>query len=113
MRRALLAVAISAATGAALVAAGAAAQQQLYRWTDENGRVHVTDTPPPPSARDVQKKKAATAGASKAEAMPFELAQAVKSFPVTLYTSPSCGEPCTAARQALNKRSVPFKEIQV
>ena len=111
MRGALLAAVVSAATGAALVAAVAAAQQ-LYRWTDENGRVHVTDTPPPPSARDVQKKKAA-AGAAKDETMPFELAQAVKSFPVTLYTSPSCGDPCAAARQALNKRAVPFKEVQV
>ena len=25
-----------------------AAAQQLYRWTDERGRVHINDTPPPP-----------------------------------------------------------------
>jgi len=30
-----------------------------------------------------------------------------------LYTSPNCQEPCAAARAALNRRAVPFKEVQV
>jgi glutaredoxin len=98
-------------------AACAAAAQQLYRWTDEKGRVHVTDTPPPANAREVQKKSATTAKpsqpASSSAPVPFELAEAIKNFPVTLFTTPSCGEACTAARAALNKRSVPFKEVQV
>lgn len=88
------------------------AAAQLYRWTDEQGRVHITDTPPPPSAINVQKKEPAAGAAVEAQ-MPFELAQAVKDFPVTLYTSPSCKEPCAAARAVLNKRGVPFKEVQV
>jgi glutaredoxin len=82
--------------GTAAFAAGA---QQLYRWTDEKGRVHITDTPPPGSVRKAQQ--------------PFELAQAARDFPVTLYTSPNCKEPCAAARALLNKRGVPFKEVQV
>ena len=106
-----------AATIALVLLAGAAAAQQLYRWTDEKGRVHVTDTPPPPNARDVQKKKpaagAATGSAPDSGAMPYEVAQAVKNFPVTLYTSPNCGPACVSARSALNKRAVPFKEVQV
>jgi len=44
---------------------------------------------------------------------PFEIARLLKDFPVTLYTSPSCKEACENARAALNKRSVPFSEIQV
>ena len=91
--------------------AGAAAGQ-LYRWTDEQGRVHVTDTPPPSSAKNVQKKKPGAPSAVESQ-MPYELAQAVKDFPVTLYTSPNCKEGCVAARAALNKRAVPFKEVQV
>src|SRR4026208_435646 len=43
-----IAVLLSAAAFAALA-------QQLYRWTDEKGRVHITDTPPPASARNVQR----------------------------------------------------------
>jgi glutaredoxin len=91
--------------------------QQIYRWTDEKGRVHVTDTPPPSSARKVERKGSATArGSSAAQAStptPFELAQAIKNFPVTLYTSPTCSEPCANARSVLNQRGVPFNEVQV
>ena len=91
--------------------AGAAAAQ-LYRWTDEQGRVHITDTPPPSSATRVQKKKPGAPSAVESQ-MPYELAPAVKDFPVILYTSPNCKEGCDAARAALNKRAVPFKEVQV
>lgn len=96
-----------------LWAAGAAAQQ-LYRWTDEKGRVHITDTPPPPSAKSVQKKAYQSGGAAgDAAAAPYELTVAMKDFPVTLYTSPICKEACAEARAALNRRGVPFKEVQV
>jgi glutaredoxin len=84
----------------------------LYRWTDEQGRVHVTDTPPPASARNVQRKSGSLPGEAQPQ-MPFELMQATRDFPVTLYTSPGCKDPCAAARAALNKRGVPFKEVQV
>jgi glutaredoxin len=45
--------------------------------------------------------------------MPFELRQAVANFPVTLYTAPSCQEACASAREALNRRGVPFKEVSI
>lgn len=93
-----------------LIAFSAAAQ--LYRWTDEQGRVHITDTLPPAGAKDVQKKAARASGAAQPP-VPYELAQAMKDFPVTLYTSPNCKAPCAAARGALNERGVPFKEVQV
>ena len=95
-----------------LLAAGAAAAQQIYRWTDERGRVHITDTPPPPSAKSVQKKQYQS-GPAESGATPYELALAMKDYPVTLYTSPVCKEPCAEARAALNRRGVPFKEVQV
>ncbi len=95
----------------ALCAASAHAQQ-LYRRTDEKGAVHITDTPPPPSAKGVQKSRASTS-APAATQYPYELAQAMKDFPVALYTSPNCKEPCARARDALNRRGVPFREIQV
>ena len=89
-----------------------AASAQLYRWTDEKGRVHITDTPPPASARSVE-KKSAPKSTSAAPQQSFELSQAMRDFPITLYTSPNCGDPCRQARQALNKRGAPFKEIMV
>jgi glutaredoxin len=102
--RAPLAVLLCAAAFAVLA-------QQLYRWTDENGRVHITDTPPPASARNVQRKSGAGNVAEGQQG--FELSQAARNFPVTLYTSPSCKEYCSAARALLNKRGVPFTEVQV
>ena len=94
------------------VCAASAQAQQLYRWTDEMGAVHITDTPPPPSAKSVQKPRA-TAAAPAATQHPFELAQAMKDFPVTLYTAPNCEAPCARARDVLNRRGVPFREVPV
>jgi len=50
---------------------------------------------------------------SAAPPVPFEIARRQKDFPVTLYTAPKCKEICDKARVALNKRSVPFTEVQV
>jgi glutaredoxin len=104
----------SAAILAAVLAlcAASAQAQQMYRWTDEKGRVHITDTPPPPGAKSVQKQSGAVAPSAEPQA-PFELAQAQRDFPVVLYTSPPCKQPCDQARAALNRRGVPFKEVLI
>ncbi|HEV8108008.1 MAG TPA: glutaredoxin family protein [Burkholderiales bacterium] len=102
--RAPIAVVLCAAALAALA-------QPLYRWTDEKGRVHITDTPPPASARNVQRKSGAGNVAESQQG--FEVSQAARTFPVTLYTAPACQEYCIAARALLNKRGVPFTEVQV
>jgi len=93
-------------------ALGAAHAQQLYRWTDDAGRVHVTDTPPPANARSVERKNFGGGGLGNTQ-VPFELRKAMQDAPVTLYTSPSCKEACSQARAALNRRGVPFKEVVV
>ena len=90
--------------------------QQMYRWTDQNGRVHITDTPPPRGAKGVQKSRGSTAPAAPAEGaaqQSYDLTLAMKEYPVALYTSPMCKEPCQKARDHLNKRGVPFREVQV
>lgn len=100
----------------ALALAASVAHAQQYRWVDDKGRVQYSDTPPPAGARSVQKQSAGTAAPAPAEnggQVPFELQRAQKDFPVTLFTSPSCKEPCTLARDYLNKRGVPFAETQV
>jgi len=75
--RALLAI-------AAMLAVPLATAQQ-YRWVDENGGVHYSDTPPPASAKDVQKKrmKGNAVGAQGS----YELSEAMKSSPVNQYPS--------------------------
>lgn len=107
MRFAAAAIALGLALAPALAYA-----QQLYRWNDAEGRVHVTDTPPPPTARAVE-KKSYSGNVVETDQMPFALKKAVSDAPVTLYTSPSCKDPCNQARTALNRRGIPFKEIAV
>jgi glutaredoxin len=97
----------------ALLVVGAAHAQQLYRWTDDQGRTHVTDTPPPASAKNVQKKNVAGGGDAEVGQVPFELAMAMNDFPVVFYSAPGCKQVCSDARALLNKRGVPFKEVQV
>jgi glutaredoxin len=96
-----------------LLGAAFAASAQLYRWTDENGRVHVTDTPPPPSAKDVRKRAIDAAPDAGSDAnQPYALRIAVERHPITLYTAPNC-RPCADARKLLNSRGAPFKEVSV
>ncbi len=86
------------------------AHAQLYKWVAPDGKITYSDTPPPSSAKNVEEKSLAT-GPSTA-GFPFELAQAVKSSPVTLYTTAKC-EACTDARNLLNTRGVPYTEKTV
>jgi glutaredoxin len=99
--------------GAAAAVPGAANAQQ-YRWVDEKGRPQFGDVVPP-GARQVRKADAPGTAAAKPEpsALPFELAALQKNFPVTLYTAPICKALCDSARGALNKRGIPFSEVQV
>lgn len=100
-------------TAVLLCAAAFAASAQMYRWTDEKGRAHFSNTPPPAGAKNVQKKDSTGAAAeSGAPALPFSVQQAQKDFPITLYTTPGC-EGCDAARKLLNGRGLPFKEVSV
>ncbi|HWA13792.1 MAG TPA: glutaredoxin family protein [Burkholderiales bacterium] len=90
-----------------LVAALAAvpAGAELYKWTDAEGNVHYTDTPPPTSAKKSERKK--LADRPSAPAVPYALQQAMKNAPVTLYTY-DCGDGCTKAAALLARRGIPF-----
>jgi glutaredoxin len=101
MKRAFL-IAILLTASATLAAA------QLYRWVDEKGNVEWRDTPPPPAAKKVEQRKVGGSTIETSE-LPFSLQQAVKRFPVTLWTT-DCGEACTKARAHLARRGVPHTE---
>jgi glutaredoxin len=89
-----------------LYAAGAHAQ--MYKWVGPDGKITYSDTPPPATAKQVERKNLQDGGISVAD-LPFELAEAVRNNPVTLYTTANCGA-CDSARSLLNRRGVPFKE---
>jgi glutaredoxin len=96
---------------AALFATSAAAQ--AYRWVDQDGKVHYSQTPPPPSQAARVEKRSAGGSVVESTQLPFATQQAVKNHPVTIYTAESCADPCTAARALLSQRGVPFREVAV
>jgi glutaredoxin len=104
---------ISMACGiaAAIVATGALAQAQVYRYVDKDGHVVYTDRLPPDAAKDVQAKRM---GGNFVQSDDVSLAtrDAQERFPVKLYTFP-CGEVCRQAEALLNRRGVPYATIAV
>jgi glutaredoxin len=87
------------------------AEAQPYRWLDESGGVQYSDTLPPASAKSVQKKRFrdnAVGGQGS-----YALEKAMRESPVTLYSHPECKDQCQIARDTLNKRGIPFKEVAV
>lgn len=99
-----IALLLCLATMAALPAAAA----QLYRWVDDKGNVEWRDTPPPPTAKNVESRTIKT-GPVPTSALPYSVQQAVKNFPVTLWVT-DCGDPCSKARAHLARRGVPYSE---
>ncbi|MBI2319389.1 MAG: glutaredoxin family protein [Betaproteobacteria bacterium] len=98
--------------GIALALSASAFAQQMYRWVDKDGRVHYTQTPPPAGAKNVQKKPL-SAGAGDAIQLPYATRIAAANFPVALYVSDECTDPCKEARGLLAKRGIPHRVIEV
>lgn len=93
-----------------LLCAGAA-HAQLYKWVGPDGKVNYSDGPPPTSATRVETKSLTIGGVSASD-FPFELAEAMKNSPVTLYTTRNC-LPCEDGRKLLAGRGVPYTEKTV
>lgn len=85
--------------------ASSGASAQLYKWTDSKGVVHYSDTPVSGKASAIGTAPAAPPSV----ALPYELAQAARKAPVTLYTAASCSA-CDQGRALLKTRGVPFVE---
>jgi len=94
------------------VALTGAQAQQMYRWVDQDGGVHYTQQPPPPDAKNVQ-RRAASVGMAEPSDLPYATQLAARNFPVTLFTSAECRAPCKDARESLEKRGIPFEEVVV
>lgn len=93
---------------AVLLAANLAQAAQLYRWVDDKGRVEWRDTPPPASAKKVERRNV-EGSVIETSSLPYSVQQAQKNFPLTLYVT-DCGDGCSKARAHLTRRGVPFSE---
>jgi len=84
---------------------------QMYKWVDADGKIFYSDSPPPPSAKKIDPKPLSVTGDASAD-LPYELNEAVKTNPVTLYTTTNCPG-CEEARSLLKARGIPFSEKTV
>jgi glutaredoxin len=80
---------------------------QYYEWTDEHGVRQFTQHPPPPNVKQVQ-QKSTNGNVIDTGGLGYEMDQAKKNFPVTLYAN-GC-DPCKSARAYLQKRGIPFAD---
>ena len=111
VRPAPIRIGIACALLAALAGSAFAQGQQVYRYTDSQGRVVYSDRPPAGAAKDVQPKRLG-ANFIENDAMPLAARNASENFPVTLFTF-ACGEICQMAEGMLNRRGVPFTQVNV
>lgn len=88
----------------------ATAHAQLYKSVGPDGKITYSDAPPAKAGK-VQ-EKSLPAAATTATQFPYELADAARKHPVTLYTATNCAA-CDSGRNALNARGVPFTEKTV
>ncbi|MEH3087989.1 MAG: DUF4124 domain-containing protein [Xylophilus ampelinus] len=102
------------AIGAALPACPAVAQQ-VYRSVDAQGRPVFSDRDLGRDARDtgIAATATGTGAAGRDALLPYELRQTAQRYPVVFYSSADCGAPCSAARQLLSERGVPYVERTV
>ncbi|MDX8385645.1 MAG: glutaredoxin family protein [Gallionella sp.] len=84
---------------------------ELFRWKDENGRVHYGDAPPN-KIKNVERKHLTSSMETSAE-LPYVTQRAQQNFPVSLYVADSCIDTCKQARDLLKKRGVPYSEKSV
>jgi glutaredoxin len=86
---------------------------QAYRWVDKDGKVHYSQTPPQPADATKVQRRSVSGSMVETSQLPYATQQAAKNFPVTIYTSENCVEPCKEARALLSGRGVPFREVAV
>lgn len=86
------------------------AQADIYKWTDENGRVHYSDEPPANQKIDTIIKDISTKDISTYQAQPVE--ERAKRKKVVMYSTSWCGY-CKKARQYFQKKGIAFKEYDI
>jgi glutaredoxin len=87
----------------------AAAQAGVYKWTDEQGRVHYSDAPP---ARGKSEQVKIRINSYTGPAVVSRAPAAASGSEVLIYTTSWCGV-CKMAKAYLDSRGVRYREVDV
>jgi glutaredoxin len=85
---------------------------RLYKWVDKDGHVSYHDYPPASKEGDRVESKDFKIGGVSSASSAGSSSKASEQFPVVLYTTPQCTS-CDLARAYLDKRKVPFTDLDV
>lgn len=89
----------------------AAVQAGVYKWTDESGKTHYTDSPPP--GRKAQEVKLQVKSLSGPAVVSKIQAPAAATRPrIKLFSAVWCGY-CKLAKSHLARRGIAFEELDV
>jgi glutaredoxin len=83
-----------------------------YKVVDSDGKVTYTDRAPNSTEARVTALGARGPADAVEPDLPYELRQAATKYPVTLYTTTGVCDACSAGRQLLRQRGIPFTERQ-
>lgn len=103
------------ATAAALLGLNGAADAQTYRWKDpRTGRTVISDQPPPAGIKlERRAGQGAPSGDIAGGSVPYAVREAMRDFPVRLFTAPGCKNECQEARLLLQGRGIPYSEESI
>lgn len=92
-----------------------AAHAEIYRWVDENGKIHFTDKPP--ETAKTQKVRVQVNSFTSTKISPFKfdaslISKRVASTDVVMYSTTWCGY-CKKARRYFTQQNIPFEEYDV
>ncbi len=111
MRKTLLAMALIAATALFLMMTLKTADAAtLYRWVDDKGVVHVSETPPEGKANVAQ--TIVGEEADKGQKVEEKKAFRVRPGEVTIYTTPTCPW-CHRTKAWMRDKKVRYREIDI
>jgi glutaredoxin len=85
---------------------------RLYKWVDKDGNVSYHDYPPTSNEGGRVESKDFKIGGVGSTSGVGPSSKASEEFPVVLYTAPQCNS-CDLARAYLDKRKVPFTDLDV
>jgi len=85
---------------------------EVYKWTDAQGRIHYSDSPPPEAkAKQVKIKVSSIQGPAVVSAL-SDAPAAKSKEKVRIYTTPWCGY-CKKAKAHLAGKGVLYEEVDV
>ena len=98
---------------ALLTALTGTAHGQLYKWVDENGKVHYGDSPPDDAdLRRINGNVSSFAGVSVEPFVPGSPAASARQRRVVLYSTSWCGY-CKQAAAHFRRQGIPFSERDI